>query len=83
MGIKPQTVIPAGFKVTRCPPGSANATPLWVLRKQEEQAIEAGFNTYREWQAFLTENQTERRNEIFGAARLNGASISDALDEGK
>jgi hypothetical protein len=84
MAIKKQTVIPANFKITKCPPAEANATPLWKLRQEEEKALSLGFASRSEMLAqseLSAENRAERRNEAFGMARANGASVSDALDD--
>lgn len=37
MHIKKNTVIPAGFKVTKCPPAAAEAPSLYQLRRQAEE----------------------------------------------
>ena len=57
-----------GGTIKQCPAGDANATPLRTLRRQQDEALDS-------------EQQAERSAERFGAARLNGASMNDALDE--
>lgn len=73
-----------GGRITKAPTAEANATPLRVLRKQADRNADAGLG-YRvlsaEERSIEAEHRAERRAEIFGAARLNGASESDALDE--
>jgi hypothetical protein len=59
-----------GGAVTKCPPRDANATPLRKLRRQAE--LDASDDS---------EQQAELRAERFGRARLNGASMSEALDQ--
>jgi hypothetical protein len=61
-----------GGTVTKCPARDGNATPLRTLRRQQE----AG-------ESFDSEQEAERRNESFGRARANGASVSDSLDESR
>jgi hypothetical protein len=62
-----------GGTVTQCPARDGNATPLRILRR-EASAMLAHLDS---------EAQAERSQERFGAARLNGASVSDALDESR
>ena len=39
MHIKPQTVIPAGTKITKCPPHEGNAKSVWTLLRAEEKKL--------------------------------------------
>ena len=87
MAIKPQTVIPAGFRITRCAPASketvAKVIPLWKLMQAEEAALAAGFSSLKEAQAAeysASENASERYFETYGACRADGLSVSDSLD---
>ena len=66
-----------GGQITKAPPAEGKATPLRVLRKQADRNADAG----RGYRVLSAENRAERRMEIYGAARLGGASESDALDE--
>lgn len=84
--IKSNTVIPAGFKVTKCPPGEANATPLRTLREQEEKALSLGFSSVKEMsqcERWDRENHEETFMEHFHDARVAGLSVNDALDEAR
>ena len=88
------TVLPPGFVVTRCPPGTANATSLRTLRAQEEKALEMGYSGRVEMvtkknAASVCDNDSDLRmqeSEIYMetvcGARFAGLSSSDALDEG-
>jgi hypothetical protein len=58
-----------GGAVTKCPARDANATPLRTLRRMAEQG-----------ESLDSERMAERRQERFGAARLDGFSVSDSLD---
>ena len=40
MFIKPSTVIPAGFKVTKCPPHDGDAKSVYTLLHREEKRLE-------------------------------------------
>lgn len=40
MHIKPQLVIPAGTKITKCPPHEGNAKSVWTLLRAEEKKLE-------------------------------------------
>ncbi len=40
MHIKPQTVIPEGMKVTKCPPHDGDAKSIWTLLNAEEKRLE-------------------------------------------
>ena len=59
-----------GGSIIKCPDGDANATPLRTMRKRFENGDTP----------LDSERAAERRQELFGAARLDGFSVSDALD---
>lgn len=40
MHIKSQTVIPAGTKITRCPPSEGKAKSVWALERAHEKRLE-------------------------------------------
>lgn len=40
MHIKAQTVLPAGTKVTKCPPAEGKAKSIWVLDRAHEKQLE-------------------------------------------
>ena len=79
MYVKKQTVLPAGVKVTKCAPGVANATPIRNLRDEWERHADLSALGQRE--ADMSERNAEIAMETYGAARLSGMSVSDALDE--
>lgn len=74
MHIKKQTVIPATVKITRVAAGTANATPLRVLRAREESRLSG--NAPQD-----ADQTSEARMERFHMARGAGLCMSDALDE--
>ncbi len=76
MQIKKNTVIPTGFKITKCVPGRFNGPSNWELAQREERALASGESASRS-----DENRAERRAEIFGAALAGGLCADDALAE--
>jgi hypothetical protein len=87
MAIKTNTVLPPGFKVTRCAPASkevvAKVVPLYKLLQAEEAALAAGFSSLKDAQAAqasASEHNSERYFETYGACRADGLSVSDSLD---
>lgn len=78
------TVIPAGFVITKCPPGEANAKSLRQLRKEEETALEMGYaGRVDRHRSLAGESRSERYMEAVRDARASGLSTSDALDAGR
>lgn len=62
-----------GGAITKCAPSLKQARSLAAMRRDERLKMEE----------LDSEQEAERSMERFGAARANGASVSDALDESR
>lgn len=66
MYIKTQTVIPAGTKITKCPPRKANGKNIWTLLVRAEKKAQK-------------ETELKQKVELFTKAIKAGHSAADAL----
>ncbi len=66
MHIKPQTVIPAGTKITKCPPSEGKGKSVFHMEKAQERKLEK-----------IAENKV--RAQKFAAALKVGFSAEEAL----
>lgn len=66
MHIKPQTVIPAGTKITKCPPSNGEAKSVWTLLRAEERKL-------------ARQEELKIQASKFAAALTAGFSAEEAL----
>lgn len=66
MHIKPQTVIPAGTKITKCPPHAADAKSVRTLLRAEEKKLAKA-------------DELKERANKFAAALKAGFTAEEAL----
>ncbi len=76
MYVKKNTVIPEGFKITKCPPGYAAGRSIYQLQREEEARLEAEATKVEAAPA----DKSDRENE-YGAGIKAGLSVEQSIGE--
>ena len=80
MYVKSNTVIPAGFKITRCPPGQASGRSIYQLEREQEERLAAEAEQAATAGSMKASDRTDRENE-YGAGIKAGLSVEQSIGE--